>query len=393
MAFMSGELKYYYDLLIEIGHPITASRAARLFRMGELANYVQDVIDALLPPACALGDKKCVEFDLYECQEVLGSPQWVRIERGSEECGYVPPPDPEDIKAEGIILYQARLDAFFVWGRTEEIWEEARDYLDEVADEWLYAQYQWDKYRGFLDEWLEAEDAYWHNKSKIDRLLRDKDDLEYQLSDLFTQISDWYTELFAIQDAIDDWEYMVEKYEDDVAYAQDLVDQKARDLEDCLAEHGWRIAECMDFQEAWLEAKELLEDLQEWLEDAQANLSFYEIQFESLMRQVNDAWDEVNDVQAEIADIEDEIEDIMGVLADLDTIEEQIDRFTWFVDYWHSEMWYWEDQMEIAEIRQDAALWDYENAEREWNNARRAWSAFKKKYPAIAQEILDEWGT
>lgn len=391
MAFQSGELKYLYDLLIEVGHPITASRAARLFRSGDLADYVQDVIDAIIPPACALGDTKCKGFDLYECQEVLGAPQWVRTEINWPECGYVPPPPDPEIKAEGIRLYQARLDAFFIWGKTEEIWEEARDYLDEVGDKWLYAQYQWDKYREMLWEWLEAEDAYWHNKFKIDRLLRDKDDLEFELSDLFTRISDWYTELFAIQDQIDNWKYLVERYEDDVAYAEDLVDQKAQDLGDCLAEHGWRISECMDIQEAWLVARDLLEEAEYYLEEAQANLSFYEIQFQSLMRQVNDAWLEIDDVQAEIQDIEDEIEDIMGVLADLDTIEEQIDRFTWLVDYWHSEMWYWEDQMEVAEIRQDAALWDYENAEREWNNARREWSRFKKEYPAIAQEILDEW--
>ncbi len=391
MPFKSGELKYLYELLIDVGHPISATYAAKLFAAGELAAYVQDVIDALLPPACAPGDTKCEGFDLYECQEVLGAPQWVRKEINSAECGYVPPPPPPEIKEEGIRLYQARLDAFFIWRQLEEVLEEAEQYLSDVGDDWLYAQYQYDKYQGFLYEWTEALDRYWRNKAVIDRLQRDAEDLEWQLSDLFTRISDLHTELLNIQDQIDQWEYLVGRYEDDLTYAQSLVNQAAHDLADCMEAHGWRIAECMDLQQAWLVARDLFEDARYYLEDAQATLSFYEIQKQSLLMEVNDAWNEVNDVQYWIAVLEEEIEDLLGVLADYDTIIEQIERFEPFVDYWRSEMWWLEDQLEIAYIRVEAAAYRAEVAEDEWDNARRAWSAFKEEYPVIAQEILDEW--
>ncbi len=391
MPFMSGELKYLYELLIEVGHPISPTYAAKLFALGELAAYVQDVIQRLLPPACAPGDTKCEGYDLYRCEEVLGAPQWVRTEINSTECGYVPPPPDPEIKKEGIRLYQARLDAFFIWIQLEEVLEEAQQYLSDLGDEWIYAQYQYDKYRGLLYEWTEALDNFWRNKGKIDRLQDDLEDLEWQLSDLYTRISDLYTELLNIQEQIDNWEYLVERYAEDVSYAQELVNQAAHDLADCMEAHGWRIAECMDFHQAWLVARDLFEDAKQYLEEAQATLSFYEIQKQSLLMEVDDAWNDVNDVQFWIADIEDQIEELLGVLADYDTIIEQIDRFEPFVDYWRSEMWWLEDEMEVAQIRLDTALWRYEDAEREWNNARRAWSRFKKEYPVIAQEILDEW--
>lgn len=46
-------------------------------------------------PICTLGAKKCEGFDLYECREVDGVADWVKIEENSIECQYTPPEPPE----------------------------------------------------------------------------------------------------------------------------------------------------------------------------------------------------------------------------------------------------------------------------------------------------------
>lgn len=51
MAFVSAELKKLFEQLIDLGEPISASYAATLFRNGELADYVQAVINnQYVPP-------------------------------------------------------------------------------------------------------------------------------------------------------------------------------------------------------------------------------------------------------------------------------------------------------------------------------------------------------
>jgi len=62
-----------------------------------------------LPPLCTLGDTKCIDADLYECQEVDGEASWVLSEVNSTQCQPPeppppPPPEPLPVPSEGEIL-------------------------------------------------------------------------------------------------------------------------------------------------------------------------------------------------------------------------------------------------------------------------------------------------
>ncbi len=391
MPFTSGELKFLYELLIDLGHPITASEAGRLFRAGELADYVQAILDAQLPPACAPGDIRCEKYDLYACQEVLGSPQWVLVDKNSQFCGYVPEPPPAEIKKEGIRLYQARLDAWSIWQQLVKEFEYYRDAVSALTVEWFYATKQYNKYRALRYEWTEALDNYWRNKWEIEGLQDDLDDLRASLDGFYTLISGLYTELLELQEDIDWKEYIVEMYQDSVDYWRNKYDQLGLDWYNCMVANAWYGPACQDIADEMAEAKELLELAQDHLDEAQAELARLEQLKWYLLDEVDIAWAWIADLQGQIADIEDQIEDLLGVLADYDTIIEQIEKFDALVDYWKSEVWRLEDQLEYAYIRVEAAAHRADAAEDEWDIARRAWSRFKKEYPEIAQEILDEW--
>lgn len=437
MPFKSGELKRLYELLIDVGHPISASRAGALFRADELAQYVEDVIDSIvpavcvlgetecqeyrlfecqevlgkaawvfikdnaeecgyvppLPPVCTLGETRCVEFDLYECQEVEDEATWVLKESNAEICGYVPPPPPPDVKEEGIRLYQARLSAFTTWRQLEQAPEDARNYLFAVHKDWRHAVDQEDHFVYLRGIWRKAEDAYWHNKGVIDRLQRDARELEAQMNDLYRELSDLTQQWRDLRKEIADYQYEIEMWEDNLAYWE----RKEDDAEDaywhCRSYSPDPRVECKPLWYEWLEARELLELAQEHLEDALETLTYLLQEKWLVDRRIRDAWAEYDGLQRQLRDIQSQIRNLMGVLGDIKEILIKVSQYEELVNYWSKEKWRLKDEVAAAQIRLSMAQIRYNAAEEEWDNARRAWGRFKDEHPAIAQEILDEWGS